>query len=140
LSIWSSARTLSRHGHVRATKDMDVWVRPSVENAPRVLRALASFGAPLHDLSEGDLVGPGLIFQIGVAPVRIDIMTAIDGVDFSAAWIDRVVARLGDVSVPVLSRHHLIVSKMKKGRLQDLADVVPPVRTTSATRAPTSAT
>jgi hypothetical protein len=117
------AHALAAHGHVRATKDLDVWVRPSAANAPRVLRALAAFGAPLQDLSEQDLMTPGLIFQIGVPPVRIDVITAIDGVDFSAAWNDRVEAKLGGTPVPVLSRHHLIVNKKATGRLQDLADV-----------------
>ena len=117
------AHALAAHGHVRATKDLDVWVRPSAENAPRVLRALASFGAPLHDLSERDLATPGVIFQIGIAPVRIDVITAIDGVEFVAAWADRMEAKLGGVSVPVLSRHHLIANKKASGRLQDLADV-----------------
>ena len=117
------AHALAAHGHVRATKDLDVWVRPSAENSARVLRALAAFGAPLHDLSERDLARPGLIFQIGVAPVRIDVITEIDGVDFTAAWRDRMEAKLGGVSVPVLSRHHLIANKKASGRLQDLADV-----------------
>ena len=117
------AHALAAHGHVRATKDLDVWVRPSVENAPRVLRALVSFGAPLQDLSERDLATPGVIFQIGIAPVRIDVITAIDGVEFVAAWADRMHAKLGGVSVPVLSRHHLIANKKASGRLQDLADV-----------------
>jgi hypothetical protein len=117
------AHALAAHGHVRATKDLDVWVRPSAENAPRVFRALASFGAPLHDLSERDLAAPGLIFQIGIAPVRIDVITAIDGVEFVAAWADRMETKLGGVSVPVLSRDHLIANKKASGRLQDLADV-----------------
>ncbi len=117
------AHALAAHGHVRATKDLDIWVRPSADNAQRALRALATFGAPLHDLSEGDLATPGLIFQIGVPPVRIDVITAIDGVEFSAAWSDRVEAKLGGIGVPVLSRHHLIVNKRASGRLQDLADV-----------------
>jgi len=117
------AHALAAHGHVRATKDLDVWVRPSHENAPRVLRALSAFGAPLHDLSEDDLVAAGLIFQIGVPPVRIDVITAIDAVEFESAWPDRVEAKLGGLSVPVLSRHHLIVNKKAAGRLQDLADV-----------------
>ncbi|MBC8131942.1 MAG: hypothetical protein H7X95_03100 [Deltaproteobacteria bacterium] len=117
------AHALAAHGHVRATKDMDVWVRPSAENSTRVLRALAAFGAPLQDLCADDLAGPGLIFQIGVAPVRIDVITAIDGVAFSDAWLDRVEANLGGILVPVLSRHYLIVNKKASGRLQDLADV-----------------
>lgn len=59
------AHALAAHGHVRATKDLEVWVRPDAENAKRVLQALSTFGAPLHDLTEADLTEPGLIFQIG---------------------------------------------------------------------------
>jgi hypothetical protein len=117
------AHALAAHGHVRATKDLDVWVRPDRENAKRVLRALAAFGAPLHDLSGRDLEQPGVIFQIGVAPVRIDVITAIDGVEFSEAWRDRFETRFAGERVSVLSRHHLIVNKRATGRLQDLADV-----------------
>jgi hypothetical protein len=117
------AHALAAHGHVRATKDLDVWVRPSQENAPRVIRALAAFGAPLADLTTEDLSNPGLIFQIGLPPVRIDIITAIDGVGFDEAWPDRVEANLGGFQVHVLSRHHLIANKKAAGRLQDLADV-----------------
>src|SRR5215475_9924492 len=76
------AHALAAHGHVRATKDLDVWVRPASDNAERVLSALRAFGAPLHDLTQADLAAPGLVFQIGVAPLRIDIMTSIDGVEF----------------------------------------------------------
>ncbi len=117
------AHALAAHGHIRATKDLDVWVRPEPANAARVLEALADFGAPLHDLSTADLCRPGLIFQIGVAPLRIDVLTAIDGVDFAAAWPDRISARFGDVRVPVLSRRHLIQNKRAADRLQDRADV-----------------
>ncbi len=117
------AHALAAHGHVRATKDLDVWVRPGPDNAPRVLDALAAFGAPLQDLSVADLAAPGLIFQIGVAPLRIDVITAIDGVEFAAAWPDRLVVNLDGIPVPVISRHHLIANKKASGRLQDLADV-----------------
>lgn len=72
------AYALAAHGRVRATGDFDVWIRPSQENAPRVLKALTAFGAPLQDLSHRDLAQPGVVFQIGVAPIRIDILTAID--------------------------------------------------------------
>lgn len=117
------AHALAAHGHVRATKDLDVWVRPDPENAKRVLAALRSFGAPLQDLTENDLASPGLIFQIGVAPVRIDVITAIDGVGFAEAWPDRVKTRFADLPVSVLSRKHLIQNKTAAGRTQDLADV-----------------
>jgi hypothetical protein len=117
------AHALAAHGHVRATKDLDVWVHPTTENASRTLAALGSFGAPLHDLAVADLAQPGLIFQIGIPPVRIDIITSIDGVDFPPAWTARIQAQLGSVPVPVLSREHLIANKKAAGRLQDLADV-----------------
>jgi hypothetical protein len=117
------AHALAAHGHVRATKDLDVWVRPEHENAGRVLRALADFGAPIGGLRQADLSHPGLIFQIGVAPLRIDVINDIDGVDFATAWPERVQVRFGDVPVCVLSRQHLIVNKRSAGRLQDLADV-----------------
>jgi hypothetical protein len=117
------AHALAAHGHVRATKDLDVWVRPEAGNAARVLRGLRVFGAPLQGLTEADLSEPGLIFQIGVAPVRIDVITEIDGVEFAEAWPERLQARLGDLEVPVLSRKHLIQNKRAAGRLQDLADL-----------------
>ncbi len=100
-----------------------MWIKPSGANAARVLRALGEFGAPLHDLTVEDLSRPGLIFQMGVPPVRIDVITRIDGVEFEAAWPDHLDAKLGDLVVPVLSRSHLIANKKAAGRLQDLADV-----------------
>lgn len=117
------AHALAAHGHVRATKDLDVWVRPRPDNARRVLAALREFGAPLHDLAEEDLSRPGLVFQIGVAPVRIDVITAIDGVEFDDAWPARLETSFGGVAVGVLSREHLIANKKATGRLQDRADV-----------------
>ena len=117
------AHALAAHGHVRATKDLDIWVRPDAENAGRVIRAIEAFGAPLQDLSEQDLTQPGTIFQIGVEPLRIDIITSIDGVEFSAAWPDRVMSRFEHEPVPVLSKRRLIQNKQASGRLQDLADV-----------------
>ncbi len=117
------AHALAVHGHVRATRDLDVWVRPEPENAQRVLRALASFGAPTHELSADELGRPGLVFQIGVPPVRIDIITSISGVEFDEAWKTRVVTRFSDQEVAALSREHLIRNKRASGRTQDLADL-----------------
>lgn len=117
------AHALAAHGHVRATKDLDIWVRPDPSNAPRVLKALREFGAPLHDLSEMDLRSGGLIFQIGVDPVRIDVLTSISGVDFSEAWDERVLSRFSGIPVAVLSKRHLMQNKRAAGRKQDLADV-----------------
>lgn len=117
------AHALAAHGHVRATKDIDIWIRPSEENARKALVAIAAFGAPLGDLTEKDLVTPGVVFQIGVEPLRIDILTAIDGVEFDDAWARRVDARLFDQPAVVLSKEDLIRNKKTSGRLQDLADV-----------------
>ena len=117
------AHALAAHGHVRATQDLDVWVRPSLDNAKRVIEALRAFGAPLHDLAEKDLSTPGVVFQIGVEPIRIDILTVIDGVQFDEAWADRMMSKFADQPVAVLSREHLIKNKLAAARTQDLADV-----------------
>lgn len=117
------AHALAAHGHVRATEDLDVWVRPDRENAKRVLEALRAFGAPLHDLTEKDLTTLGVVFQIGVAPLRIDVLTAIDGVDFAEAWPGRLITKFDDQPIAVLSKEHLIKNKRAVGRTQDLADV-----------------
>lgn len=117
------AHALAAHGLVRATKDLDVWIRPVQENAERTLDALRAFGAPLHDLTSTDLVTPGVIFQIGVEPIRIDVLTAIDGVEFGDAWASRVPALFSDQQVAVLSRQHLKINKRASGRAQDLVDV-----------------
>lgn len=117
------AHALAAHGHVRATKGFDVWVRPSDQNAPKVLASLTEFGAPLHDLTDRDLATVGMVFQIRIPPIRIDVITEIDGVTFDSAWPDRIHVPLGGIEVPVLSRHHLIANKKASGRLQDLADL-----------------
>mgnify|MGYP001456770812 CR=1 FL=1 len=114
---------MAAYGLVRATKDMDVWVRPSVENSERVIDSAKAFGAPLHDLTAADLATPGTVFQIGVAPIRIDIVTSIDGVVFDEAWKARTTAPFADQVVPILSREHLIRNKRAAGREQDLLDV-----------------
>ena len=84
---------------------------------------MRAFGAPLHDLTEKDLTNPGVVFQIGIAPLRIDVLTAIDGVDFAEAWPSRLITKFADQSIAVLSREHLIKNKRAAGRTQDLADV-----------------
>jgi hypothetical protein len=117
------AHALAAHGHVRATKDLDLWVRPDDQNAHRVLRALSDFGAPPGDLTANDLSRKDTIFQIGMPPLRIDIITGIDGVEFAEAWPDRLAITFGGVPAPVISRHHLLTNKRTAARLQDLADV-----------------
>ena len=117
------AYALAVHGYVRATKDLDVWVRPEAENARKVFEALQAYGAPTGELTAEDFASPGITFQIGIAPIRIDVLSSIDGVEFATAWENKVGARYGDQDVFVISRLDLITNKKSAARLQDLADV-----------------
>jgi hypothetical protein len=110
------------HGHIRATKDLDLFVRPSAANAPCVLRALARFGAPIHGLVAADLSTPGVILQVGVS-LRIDITTTIEGVDFDEASASQVIVVVNGLQVPVIGRAALLINKRSAGRPQDLIDV-----------------
>lgn len=116
------AYALAAHGHPRATADIDIWVRASPENADRVLAALRRFGAPLFDLSRRDLEKTGTVFQIGVPPNRIDLMTSIDGVTFEEAWQSKVERSHDGLRIPFLGRELLIRNKRATGRLKDAAD------------------
>jgi hypothetical protein len=117
------AYAMAAHGVPRATGDIDLWVRPSEDNAYRVYRALARFGAPLGETDPLEFAGPGLVFQIGVAPRRIDILTSIDGVSFRDAVSDHLLVSIDDLKVPVLSRSALIANKRASARPKDLLDV-----------------
>lgn len=117
------AYALAVHGLPRATGDMDLWIRPSEDNAHRAWQALAKFGAPSSSLSREELKTPGNVLQIGVAPRRIDVLTSIDGVDFDEAWLDRTEVDVEGIKIPVIGRRHLIQNKKSVGRPQDLADV-----------------
>jgi predicted nucleotidyltransferase len=121
--ILVGAHAMAAHGLPRATGDMDLWVRPSAENAERVWRALAEFGAPLDQLSQEELTEPEVVFQIGLVPNRIDILTSVTGVDFEDAWTRRDVVELDGVQVGVIAREDLIRNKRAVGRLRDLADI-----------------
>jgi hypothetical protein len=117
------AYALGFHGHPRATGDLDVWVEASEQNAQRIMRALAAFGAPLLDLREGDFAREGIIYQVGVPPGRIDILTQLTGVAFDEAWPDRARGRFGDVDVDFIGRDAFIRNKKATGRSKDLGDV-----------------
>jgi hypothetical protein len=117
------AYALAVHGHVRATKDLDVWVRATKDNAERVYRAVKAFGAAAEKLSAEDFAQPGTIVQLGIAPTRIDILTRVAGLEFEAAWANRIEASYGDQKVFVISRGDLIASKRAAARPQDLVDL-----------------
>ena len=111
------------HAEPRFTKDLDLWISADAENAERVYRALQQFGAPLVGISVQDFQTPGLVYQMGRAPARIDILMGLKGVEFEEAWQDRVEADFGGVRVSVLSCAHLITNKRLAGRPQDLMDI-----------------
>lgn len=113
----------SFHAEPRATKDFDIWVEPTEENARAVWQALAKFGAPMSELAITDFARPGMVVQIGVPPNRIDLVTSIDGVTFEEAWLGRVVTAYGDVPLTIIGLAELIKNKRSVGRPQDLADV-----------------
>jgi hypothetical protein len=117
------AHALAAHGLPRATGDLDIWVRPSEANARRVLDALRAFKAPLHDLTEDDLERPGTVFQIGLVPNRIDILTEISGVTFDEAWPRRESFVIEGQALPFLSRVDLARNKRAAGRPKDLVDL-----------------
>jgi hypothetical protein len=114
---------MAAHRLPRATKDLDLWVCPSSANAVRVLQALDHFGAPRHGLTAADLELEGTIYQVGVPPNRVDVITTVDGVSFAEAWRERADIEVDGLHVPVIGRRQLIANKRTVGRPQDLVDV-----------------
>ncbi len=117
------AYAMAVHGMPRATGDLDIWIRPTKENAERLMSALGRFGAPLDSLAVEDFARPDVVVQIGVAPRRLDFLTSIDGVEFDGAWVKRAVVRVDGLDVPVISLADLKANKRAVGRPRDLADV-----------------
>jgi hypothetical protein len=106
----------------RYTKDLDIWIERSPENAERVLAALRSFGAPLNELSKDDLLAPDTFYQIGLPPNRIDIITQLEEMDFADCWDRRKSVHIGDLAVEYISAKDLTENKERTGRPQDLVD------------------
>ncbi|MEX2153954.1 MAG: hypothetical protein WD825_11495 [Gemmatimonadaceae bacterium] len=119
------AHALAAHGVPRATVDLDVWVEATPDNVRRVWHALAAFGAPLESLniSEADLLQPDMVAQFGMPPNRIDVLTGVSGLEFPAAWADRMESNFGGLRAPFLGRKSFIQNKRASGRLKDLADI-----------------
>lgn len=116
------AYALGIHGYPRATGDIDIWVAATPENSSLVHKALAEFGAPLGEITASTFAEKGIVFQIGVAPRRIDILTQIDGVEFSDAWPAREIVDLDGLAIPFISKPDLIRNKLATGRKKDLLD------------------
>ena len=120
------AYAVSAHAQPRATKDLDIWVKPDAENAKAVYAALAQFGAPLEGLTSADFADRGPFFHMGREPLAVDILTEIPGVEFDEAWERRVEDVIDDTTglkASLIYRTDLITAKLAAARPQDLADV-----------------
>jgi hypothetical protein len=111
-----------KYAEPRYTKDIDLRVGADRVNAAAVYQALRAFGAPLTNLTEDDFAHEGYFYQMGIAPLRVDILMSITGLKFEQAWERRVVVDFDGVMVPFISKQDLITSKMATGRPQDLID------------------
>ena len=117
------AYALAVHGRPRATGDLDVWVDATPENAAKVMAALEQFGAPTEQVSAEDFSRPGIVFQMGLPPMRIDVLTELSGLTFGEAWSTRTRAALGPITADVIGREAFIKNKRATGRARDLADI-----------------
>jgi hypothetical protein len=116
------AYAMAVHGYPRSTMDIDLWIMGDAENSLRVFKALENFGAPMGDLSPEDFQKENVVFQIGVAPRRIDIITSADGLEFAEAFANAKITEIEGISLRVLSVPDLIKNKRSTGRTKDLAD------------------
>ena len=117
------AHAVMHYAEPRFTKDIDLWVEPTPENAAKVWDALKHFGAPLTGVTPADLSAKDMVYQLGIEPNRIDIVTGITGVSFAAAWKNRRKTRYGKQPVAILGLAELKRNKRAAGRKQDLLDL-----------------
>lgn len=117
------AHAVAFHAKPRHTKDIDVLVEPTEENAARLLRALEEFGFGGLGLTAGDFAREGRVVQLGYPPSRVDLITSIAGVTFEEAWAGRVSGRYGSAEVDFIGRAALIRAKRAAGRPQDEMDL-----------------
>lgn len=117
------AYALAYHGAPRFTGDIDIFVKPSLDNAQRILSALSDFGFGSLNLTIDDFQNPDSVVQLGVPPVRIDIITSITGVTWKEADKGKLEGVYGDIQVHFLGREQYIANKRAIGRKKDLADL-----------------
>jgi hypothetical protein len=116
------AFALATHGFPRFTGDLDIWVRPSRDNAERVWKALARFGAPLSAMKLEDFQNPAIVFRMGFPPSQVDILPGISGLTFEDAWQNRVEGTVEEVAVPIIAPRDMIKNKRAAGRPKDFVD------------------
>ena len=117
------AYAVMKYTEPRFTKDLDLWIATDPENANSVYVALKEFGAPLANLSADDFTHPDYFYQMGIPPLRVDMMISIPGVKFEGAWRNREVVELDNLKIPFISRSDLIRGKQASGRPQDKIDI-----------------
>ena len=111
------------HARPRYTKDLDILVDPAADNAQKIIKALGEFGLGDEDVSPEDLTSPGKVVQLGLEPVRIDLLNFLSGVSFEEAWENRKKGLFGDVEVCFLGLDEIIKNKKATKRAQDIADL-----------------
>ena len=114
---------VNMYGYIRATVDLDIWILADSENAKKVYSAVAEFGAPVSEMKPEEFAEYGMIFQIGVAPCRVDIISKISGVSYADAVTRAVPKTIDGIPVRIISLDDLIANKKASGRAKDLADV-----------------
>ena len=114
---------VNMYGYIRATVDLDIWILADAGNAKKVYAAVAEFGAPVSEMKPEEFAQYGMIFQIGVAPCRVDIISKISGVSYADAVARAVSKTIDGIPVRIISLEDLIANKKASGRAKDLADV-----------------
>lgn len=111
------------HGHPRYTGDLDIWLLPTQENAGKIIRSIQEFGFGSLPITEDDLQQEGMVIQLGYPPLRIDLLTSIDGVRFDECYTNKKVVTIDELQVNFIGYHDLIKNKKASGRHQDLGDI-----------------
>ena len=111
-----------QYAEPRYTKDLDIWISTDTANAQAIYQALKEFGAPLTGLTETDFMEEGYFYQMGVPPMRVDILMGIPGIEFEDAWEKRVEVDFDGLGITFISREDLITAKRASGRPQDMID------------------
>jgi hypothetical protein len=117
------AYAMAAYGYPRATGGFDIWVETTPDNSRKIYKCLSEFGAPLSEITEKTFMEKGIVFQIGVSPRRIDIITDIDGVSFKEAFQNKKEIEIENLKIPFLSKSDLIKNKESTGREKDKLDI-----------------